>query len=260
MWFGWDEQARMTWSDDLIACAGIVERGDPDRFVAAMAAPVTARAVLFPVYAFNVEVARAPFASAEPLIAEMRLQWWADALDEIAAGGSVRRHEVATPLSGVLDGDGARILGACIEARRRDARREDIESVAALRGYLSDTGGALMWGAARALGSDQEARAREVGTLSGLANYLLAVPEFLARGMRPLPEMTEQGYARFLEEMLRPGAPAASRPQRIAELSAWRARGVVRRALRDPAAVPEGRLVEAEFARRIGLFWRGLRV
>ena len=51
-----------------------------------MAAPVEARRVLFPLYAFNVEVARAPWVTSEPMIGEMRLQWWRDALEEIARG------------------------------------------------------------------------------------------------------------------------------------------------------------------------------
>ena len=36
----------------LDACAEIVQRGDPDRFAAVMAAPTAARARLFPLYAF----------------------------------------------------------------------------------------------------------------------------------------------------------------------------------------------------------------
>ena len=97
----------MDFDDDLTACAQLVERGDPDRFAAAMAAPVRARAVLFPLYAFNLEVARAPWLTQESMIAEMRLQWWRDALEEIRAGGLVRRHEVVTPLAHVLDADSA---------------------------------------------------------------------------------------------------------------------------------------------------------
>ncbi|MEN9060069.1 hypothetical protein [Ponticoccus litoralis] len=45
---------------DLHACAELVQRADPERFRAVMAAPVAARAALFPIYAFNIEVARAP--------------------------------------------------------------------------------------------------------------------------------------------------------------------------------------------------------
>jgi len=70
----------MTFDDDLVACAKLVERGDPLRFRTVMAAPLHARRVLFPLYAFNVEVSRAPWVTQEPMIAEMRLQWWRDAL------------------------------------------------------------------------------------------------------------------------------------------------------------------------------------
>ena len=60
----------------LEACAALVERADPVRFRSVMASPPTARSVLFPIYAFNVEVARAPWVTEEPMIAEMRLQFW----------------------------------------------------------------------------------------------------------------------------------------------------------------------------------------
>ncbi|MEM7645152.1 MAG: squalene/phytoene synthase family protein, partial [Pseudomonadota bacterium] len=89
---------------DIAACADLVQRGDPARFRAVMAAPLGLRRMLFPLYAFNIEVARAPWVTQEPMIAEMRLQWWRDALEEIGAGGAVRRHEVVTPLAQILDG------------------------------------------------------------------------------------------------------------------------------------------------------------
>ena len=70
------------------ACAALVERADPDRFTATMAAPPVARGPLWVLYAFNVEVARAPWASKEPMIAEMRLQWWRDVVENAASGAA----------------------------------------------------------------------------------------------------------------------------------------------------------------------------
>ena len=46
----------MTGAPALAACAALVERADPDRFAATMAAPVAARARLWPLYALNIEV------------------------------------------------------------------------------------------------------------------------------------------------------------------------------------------------------------
>ena len=243
---------------DIAACAQIVERGDPDRFAASMAAPVTARRALFPLYAFNLEIARAPWMSAEPLIAEMRLQWWHDVLEEIATGGPVRRHEVATPLADVLDPEGARLLMGCVEARRREAQRIPMASADDLADYVAATGGTLMWVAARALGATQEARARDLGAAAGLANYFLGVPLFLARAVNPLPEMTTRQFddlvGAHLDKARRPGGGGrASLPQRLAELAGWRAAGILARARHDPAAIPEGRLAESEMQRRLGL-------
>lgn len=243
---------------DIAACAQLVERGDPDRFAATMATPVAMRRVLFPLYAFNLEIARAPWMSAEPLIAEMRLQWWHDALDEIAAGGPVRRHEVATPLSQVLDAEGAALLTGCVSARRREAQRLPVADAGDLRDYVAETGGTLMWVAARALGGDDETRARGIGAAAGLANYLLGVPLFLQRGLNPLPEMTTAQFNELVQahlDMVRPSGRAAF-PQRMAELAGWRAARILKCALRDPAAIPEGRLAEPEVLRRLSLVRR----
>ncbi|MDM7970969.1 MAG: squalene/phytoene synthase family protein [Paracoccaceae bacterium] len=241
---------------DLIACAQIVERGDPDRFAATMAAPVAMRRILFPIYAFNLEIARAPWMSNEPLIAEIRLQWWHDVLEEIASGGPVRRHEVATPLAQVLDPDGARLLMGCVAARRREAQRLPMASADDLAEYVAETGGTLMWATARALGGTDEVRARDRGAAAGLANYLLGVPIFLARSINPLPEMTTAQFSDLvtshLDKLKRRGA-RPKLPQRIAELAAWRAKAILSRALRDPAAIPEGRLAEPEALRRLTL-------
>jgi phytoene/squalene synthetase len=241
----------------LEACAGLVARGDPDRFLAAMAAPPAARVRLLPLYAFNVEVARAPWVTEEPLIAEMRLQWWRDALEEIAGGGPVRSHEVTTPLAEVLDAEAARALDRLIAARRGDAHREGPADEAALDRHLADTAGELLWQAARALGATGgEQGVRCAGWAQGLANWLLAAPALAARGVPPLwPGADVSALARRGSEGLaaarRAGVPREARP---AMLAVWRAGGVLARAERAPGGPLEG----SEFARRGGLLLRSL--
>ena len=109
----------------VAACAELVSRGDPDRFRAVLAAPVEARAQLLPLYAFNLEVARAPWVTQEPLIAEMRLQWWRDVVEN-AASGAARAHEVAGPLHDLIRDFGlpVAVLDRLIAARRWDIHRE----------------------------------------------------------------------------------------------------------------------------------------
>ncbi|TRD18949.1 squalene/phytoene synthase family protein [Palleronia caenipelagi] len=220
----------------LQACAEFVRKGDPDRFRAVMAAPPAAREKLFPIYAMNVEVSRAPWVTQEPLIAEMRLQWWRDALDEIASGGPVRRHEVVTPLTEVLDAEGARLLDGVVVARRWDIAREPFVDTAALIRHLEATAGTLMWVAGRALGSDQEAPLRKIGTAGGVANWLVSVPSLKAHGLQPLPDESDSGIVALARE----GQKLLSRvrgPGRIAALSASEAQPVLQRAIRDPGLV-----------------------
>ncbi|BAQ68607.1 phytoene/squalene synthetase-like protein [Rhodovulum sulfidophilum] len=247
----------------LEACAEILRRGDPDRFLAAMSAPVAARARLLPLYAFNVEVARAPWVTEEPLIAEMRLQWWLDVLDEIAEGRPVRSHEVATELAGVLDAEAARALVPLVEARRWDAYREPFADAAAFEAHLAAGAGALMRASARVLGAkDGTAPLNDLGFAMGLAGWFRAVPELVARGRQPLPddrpeavaELARSGLAR-LASARREGVPAQAVP---AARAAWRTRAILSRAAAEPGRVLEGGLEDAEIARRAGLLWRAL--
>jgi phytoene/squalene synthetase len=250
---------------DLHACAGIVEKGDPERFMACMAAPVAARRVLFPIYAFNVEVARAPWVTAEPMIAQMRLQWWADALDEIAQGGPVRRHEVVAPLAEVLPPPAARRLGILAEARRQDIERAPFDDEAALLDYIDRTAGFLAQSAVEALGGAQAlllpvaiwARA------AGLARYMQAVPELEARGKLPLPDGRPEAVARMarteLVALRKTGGSLRGLRRRLGPqagagvLEMWQARAVLRQIARDPAAVAEGRVGLSGFGGRARL-------
>ncbi|SPF80158.1 squalene/phytoene synthase family protein [Pseudoprimorskyibacter insulae] len=243
--------------DNWHACARIVEAGDPERFAAAMAAPVQARAVLFPIYAFNVEVSRAPWVTQEPMIAEMRLQWWRDALAEIEAGGLVRRHEVVTPLAMVLDKASAKQLDDLVLARRWDIYRDPFEDAAAFHAFLENTGGLLTVAAARALGAPCDQAAMDAGYAAGLAAYLQAVPALEAAGRVPLVDGRAEAVADLartglerLEKARRAGVPVKARP---AFLSAARAGAVLQLAARDPMAVAEDRLQVSEFKRRFAL-------
>ena len=263
-------------AQNVTACAQIVERGDADRFLAVMAAPVEMRARLWPIYAFNVEVARAPWVTEEAGIAEIRVQWWRDALEEIAAGGAVRRHEVVAPLAAVVRAAGVDVglLDAVCDARRWDIYREPFEDAEDLAGHLRSIGGGLMQAACQAaggLGRDGDGgggssptlrAAADVGYGGSVAAWLMAVPALEARGRVPLVDGTRDGVAALARDGL-----AALDGVRDVDFggcvpvvrAAWRARGVLRQAVRDPGAVADGRLGGSEFGRRAGLAWTALR-
>ena len=237
----------------LQACAEIVERGDPDRFSAVMAAPVTARARLFPLYAFNLEVARAPWVSKEPMIGEMRLQWWRD----VVAEPTPRAHEVAGPFHALIEEAGLPrdVIDRLIEARIHDVYGEPFADAVALDRYLDDTAGGLMWLAAKACGGTDEPAARALGWAMGLANYLRAVPELEARGRQPLPDGRAEAVEALAKDGLQRLAMAKGRVPVPAALAAWQARGLLRQVAVDPRVVANGAMGLSEFSRRGRLLW-----
>ncbi|MEL7343473.1 MAG: squalene/phytoene synthase family protein [Pseudomonadota bacterium] len=247
-------------SSDLDACVERVRAGDPDRFLATMSAPPALRAVLFPLYAFNVEVSRAPWMTSEAMIAEMRLQWWRDVLEEISSGGPVRRHEIATPLADVLDADMAQALDRSVEARRWDIYREPFETPDDFDAHIADTAGTLLWVAGRLSGAGDDPALRSIGWAQGLANWLLAIPALEAAGRMPLVD----GRAEAIADLAKRGLAAlsarpANKAGRIAALAAWRARPLLKLAIRAPQRVAAGDLAQSEFARRGGLLMQSLR-
>jgi 15-cis-phytoene synthase len=243
------------------ACAELVHRGDPDRFLATMTAPLAAREILLPIYAFNLEVARAPWVTKEAMIAEMRLQWWRDALEEIAAGGTVRRHEVVTPLADVLDGEAVRLLDGVVTARSWDIYSDAFEDQAAFEAHIEATSAALMWVAARALGAKQEPVFRAIGYASGIASWFRAIPELENQGRKPLVDGRASAVASLAEGALARLATVTSeeRAGRPAALAAWQARALLKQAAREPARVAEGSLGTSGFARHSSLMLARLR-
>jgi phytoene synthase len=86
--------------DDLEDLDAVVRRGDPDRWLATrFIADRQARADVVALYAFDHQLARARRVASNPLVAEMRLAWWREAVDEIWSGGGVRAHPVAQALA-----------------------------------------------------------------------------------------------------------------------------------------------------------------
>ncbi len=253
----------------LEACADLVQRADPERFLATMALAPAERARLLPLYAFNLEIARAPWASPEPMIAEMRLQFWHDVLTRIGKGEPHHAHELAAPLREVIEGRGLPVcaLQEMVTARRRDLERAPFAGNGDLLAYLDQTAGNLMWLAGMALGAGQgdETPLRQIGRAQGLANWLRAIPALEARGRQPLADGRPEAIADLARAALE-GLAAASRqphrqphrqplspPARKAALAAFMARPVLLRAAQDPAHVAAGRLDPSEFRRRLRL-------
>ena len=237
---------------NLDACVALVRRADPDRAAAAELAQPEAQKVLWPLYAMNVEVSRAPWVTAEPMIAEMRLQWWRDALVEIADGKAVRSHEVTLALADAIGPDEARRLDALVEARRWDIYKDAFVDEAAFWRYLDDTSGILMGAAATSLGmptGDLPAVIR-FGRAVGLARFFRAVPQLESTGRIPLVDGRAEAIANLAKEAL-DQMPDLKEPRDVLR-EGWMAKALLRQVVKSPIRVANGAVGLSEFGKK----WR----
>ena len=90
-------------ADELADLDELVRRHDPDRWLASrFIADKQARADVIALYAFDHELSNIARMTKEPLMAEIRLTWWSEALDEVYGGRPVRRHPGALALAEVI--------------------------------------------------------------------------------------------------------------------------------------------------------------
>lgn len=265
----------------LSAPAELVRSHDPDLFHAALFAPEAARERLMVLYAYDIELSRAAARASEPLIARMRLQWWRDLVNGIAAGEPARAHEIGKPLHGLLSahalppGD----LAALVDARELELH--GAMDVHRFNDWLDSRFGALVRLAAHLLAGDNVAARRSasaVGHAMGVAYVLRHAAAMAAENQFLLPDLGPEdraalargqttGHARASARRLadqslallsaaRTGRRSVPKEALPALLPAWRAERVLRQARRpdfDFAAVPAGG------PRAVTLAWRALR-
>ena len=156
------------------ACEATVRRADPDRYFSALFAPADRRQLLFALYAFNHELARIAEVVREPMMGEIRLQWWRETL-ESARHGNPRQHDVALALGELFRRIDLppQLFEAMIDARGFDVSPDGFEGDAERDAYLDATSGNLIRLAARLLGGDAyDDLAREAGIAYGLAGLI----------------------------------------------------------------------------------------
>jgi 15-cis-phytoene synthase len=248
------------------ACAEKTRLGDPDRFLSALTAPPELRGRLMVLYAFNLEIARAPFVSNEPLIGEMRLQFWADVIADMVAGKPPRAHEVAGPLAELVQSAElpCDVLARMVQARRFDVFKEAHETQEALVDYIAETAGNLMWMAALALGASEQCEAvvRQFALGCGIAALLQANRKLTDLGRLPLVDSSPAGISGLAQQGLQE-IRLARRQRRVipaqscaALLAGWQVDGLLRLAHRNPDLVIRGQLELPEISRRGRLLFR----
>ena len=177
-------------SASLQACLEQVRQGDRDRYLCALAAPGASRPALLALLAFNLEIARTRELVREPMLGQIRLQWWRDSLAAIRAGERPRTHPVVEALAAVAQRLPHTALDRLIDGRERDLDDAPYATLDELEAYVAGTAGELARTMVAACGADApaaQAAATEVGLAFGLVGLIRAVPFHAAHRRLYLP-------------------------------------------------------------------------
>ena len=178
----------------------LVRAADRDRYLSILFAPPAARPGLLAVAAFAAEIAAIPDKVTEPIMGQMRVAWWREALDRLGSGDPPH-HPVARALAAAWRPELGERLAAILDASDREFAGE--AEVGALDGTAQRAWLPLLG----ADGAAAEAVAWEVGSAWGLVrtDAEADAAAHLARARKRLPEVPRAAMPALLV-----GAVAAS--------------------------------------------------
>jgi 15-cis-phytoene synthase len=166
----------------------------PDFYLSALLAPRAARTELVALAAFFGDVERIILTVSEPPLAEIRLQWWRDALTAAQAGDK-SGHPIADSL-----GEGVRagrlpvaLFDDLIDARTFDLYADAVPDEAFVTAYYDKADGSAFQLAALALGGaagPPSALIQAAGRLYGATRLHRSMPALQARGRMPFPGLS----------------------------------------------------------------------
>jgi len=207
-------------AEDRSSLAALVRRHDRDRYQTALFAPAARREALLALYAFNYEIARVRETVTQPMLGQIRLQWWREVVDAAYVGTPPRQHPVALSLTAVIR-ELALSRGhfdRLIDAREQDLADEPPATLAALEAYAEESSAPLIALALEALGAREPglgAMIRDVGIGYALAGLLRATPFHARTGRTYIPTdiATRYGFdpADYTAARTSPGLRAAVR-------------------------------------------------
>jgi phytoene synthase len=181
----------------------------PDLYLSALLAPRRAQPALIALAAFDGDIDRIILTVSEPSLAEIRLQWWRDALSNglnaspqttnipantpVASGSPVADAVIAAARANGLSFDG---FDRALDARSLDLYADPLPGEAALEAWIDATAGHALRASARIIDDATAATVPAQALIAasaaaiGRTRLLCATAALLARGRPPFPSPT----------------------------------------------------------------------
>jgi len=164
----------------ISALADEVRQNDRDRYLCAQFAPLSMRDDLLALYALNLQLAHVVEMVREPMLGDIRFEWWRD----------LCASKQARSMAGISNPTAAAILGiikkydlpdddimALVDARQKELRWQQPQTLGDLETHCMDTSGRISVLGAIILGvnnSDIITASQSIGTAWALIGYLRA--------------------------------------------------------------------------------------
>ncbi len=219
-------------------CMNELRKHDRDRYVTLLFAPDASRGELAALYNFNLEISRIPYLTKEPMLAEIRLQWWRDAVAHLF-DGEPEHHPVFDVLAPAM----ARrkfsriFFENLIDCRQREIKGNGFESLDRLERYAEGCSASLLILALEALGVGEDEAARRaamnVGTAWALVTMVRSQPRMSQYRKVNLPQDLMGKYGIDPEDIIQgridePARNAFGEMLRLAERHLENARSLTR--------------------------------
>jgi len=201
-------------SEAHLYCQSLVKEHDHDRYLTILYSPVVKRPALFALYAFNYEISRIREIVSQPMLGEIRLQWWREAIDDIFQG-ITRKHDILPALSEAIDQNeiSRNILMAMIDGRAQELYEEPPQNTAQLEEFLSQTAGNLSCLDVHILGQrDIDDLARALGIAWGYLGIIRSVPSHLFLKKGDIPTDLRDKYGLSQSRFLSPDQADKNKP------------------------------------------------
>lgn len=179
--------------DELAAIRRRLKRSDYAGLVAVKRLPAAQQRAQLWLNGFLLDVREIPFKVDEPLLGEIRLQWWRDSLLKLQRGERIG-HPVADGLGPLLQDGGDELVGALTDitgSYGAEVQKTPVATVTEFETRMQQRWGGFFKAAFLLAGCDAGARhtlLQKAGLAVGTVEVVASLPRTMASGMALLPD------------------------------------------------------------------------
>ncbi len=170
-------------------CRDLIQNDDPDHYLISLYAPQDKRNALYALFAFNYEISKISYTVSEPMLGEIRLQWWREVINDIYQD-KLQLHDIVPSLAEAIERYALPkdLIMAMIDGRSQELYPENPDNIVILENYLSLTAGNLSCLMMRILGNDDlDILANKLGLAWGYVGIMRSISYNFTLGKKYIP-------------------------------------------------------------------------